>query len=67
VRFEADYSEVFTGGTFDIGDVKTVGHLRGILAEMDAELAGWGDDLEISELWCKGTEIRVDLADGIPQ
>lgn len=57
---------VFMGGDFDLGRPQTVGELRRILAAMDEELAGWGDDeAKIAEVW--GTVIRVTLEEGIAQ
>ena len=57
----------FAGGTFDLGRPRTVGELRGALAEMDKELAGWGDETVISEVHVHNGNIDVTLRDGIPQ
>ena len=66
-RFEPHHVEVFMGGDFDVGQPRTVRELRQALREFDAELAGWGDDLELNEVEVHGGTIRVTLKDGIVQ
>lgn len=61
--------DLFMGGKFEMPDqVKTVGQLRKWLKDVDAELAGWGDDDHpISEVWMNNGEMAITLADGISQ
>ena len=58
--------EVFMGGDFRLGAPSTVGELRRLIQEFDQELATWGDEKELSEVWSPRDTIRVTLKEGIP-
>lgn len=65
--FQPSTVEVFLGGAFHLGQPETVGALRRLLQGFDQELAGWGDDTGISEVWATKGTITVTLKEGIPQ
>lgn len=69
MSFKENTTEVFMGGEFSLERPQTVKELRATLAAMDKELAGWGDEREISEvhLRSESQEIEVTLSKGIPQ
>lgn len=58
--------EVVMGGEFHLGQPQTVGELRQLLQAFDKELADWGDEKELSEVWTTRGTIRVTLKTGIP-
>lgn len=58
--------EVIMGGEFCLGQPQTVGELRRLLQAFDKELADWGDEAEIGEVWTTRETIRVTLKTGIP-
>lgn len=66
-KFSPSTVEVFMGGDFHLGQPKTVRGLRKVLADMDKELAGWGDDTEIAEVWTDHGKVLVTLKAGIAQ
>jgi len=67
VRFQPAEVRTFAGGTFTFENPRTVGQLREALRQMDLELDGWGDEMEISEVHVHNGKIDVTLAKGIPQ
>jgi hypothetical protein len=68
MRFTPNNVEVFMGGKFEIPDqIKTVGQLRKWLKDVGTELAEWGDDQPISEIWMRDNVMNVTLTDGNPQ
>lgn len=65
-EFTPSLIELFMGGDFQLGRPRNVGELRRTLQAFQDELAGWGDETEISEVHAAKGEIQVTLTKGIP-
>lgn len=67
MEFKPQHIRTFMGGDFNIGQPGTVKDLRKLLGDIDKELEGWGDDLEIAETHLADGTIRITLTTGVAE
>lgn len=67
VDFGPIYIRTFMGGDFQLGRPQTVKELREAFRDIDQELAGWGDDVAISDVAIVKDHIRITLKEGIQE
>lgn len=61
MKFVPEYMRMFVGGSFSLGQPRSVHELRETLRLMDEELKTWGEDSKIASIWLDRNKQEIQI------